>query len=161
MKGLAKKVAIVTGGSSGIGLHGSIEKFPEEDWDTLLAVNLKGVFLCSKAVFPIMKRQREGYIVNISSLSGKMGMAGIGAYCASKFGVIGLTETLIEEGMPYSIKATAICPAYVNTPMVAGAPVPASRMIQPEDIAATVLFLLSLSDYAIIKEIIIERKGAD
>jgi len=124
-------------------------------------VNLRGAFLCARAVLPSMKRQRRGYIVNISSLAGKIGMAGSAAYCASKFGLVGLSQSIGEEGEPWNIRATAICPAYVNTPMVRGAPVDPSRMIQPQDIAATVRYLLELTDYAVVKEVVVERQGAE
>lgn len=147
--------------NAGIGYDGTIEKTDPEDWDMVLAVNLKGAFLCSRAVLPIMRRQKSGYLINISSLAGKIGMGGMGAYSASKFGLIGLTQTLIEEGEPYNIRSTAICPAYVATPMVEGAPVPFEKMIQPEDVAGTVLYLLHLTENVIIKEIVMERKGAD
>src|SRR5207249_1838533 len=135
--------------NAGISGRGRVEDLSERDWDRVLSVNLRGAFLCARAVLPSMKRQRRGYIVNISSLAGKIGMAGSAAYCASKFGLVGLSQSIGEEGAPWNIRATAICPAYVNTPMVRGAPVDPSRMIQPQDIAATVRYLLELTDYAV------------
>ncbi len=146
--------------NAGIGSHGEIDKITEESWEKTFAVNVGGVFLCTRAVFPLMKRQKSGYIIDISSLAGKTGMGGASAYSASKFAVIGFTQALLEEGVPYNIRATAICPAYVATPMVSGATVPASEMIQPEDVGRTVLYLLSLSPHAIVREVVIERKGA-
>ena len=147
--------------NAGISGRGRVEDLSDKDWDGILSVNLRGAFLCVRAVLPSMKRQRRGYIVNISSLAGKIGMAGSGAYCASKFGLVGLSQSIGEEGAPWNIRATAICPAYVNTPMVRGAPVDPSRMIQPQDIAATVLYLLRLTDYAVVKEVVVERQGAE
>lgn len=147
--------------NAGISRHGRVEDLSARDWDRVQSVNLRGAFLCTRAVLPSMKRRRRGYIVNISSLAGKIGMAGSSAYCASKFGLVGLSQAIGEEGAPWNIRATAICPAYVNTPMVRGAPVAPSRMIQPQDIAATVLYLLRLTDYAVVKEIVLERQGAD
>jgi 3-oxoacyl-[acyl-carrier protein] reductase len=141
--------------------RGRVEDLSDREWDRVLSVNLRGAFLCARAVLPSMKRQRRGYIVNISSLAGKIGMAGSGAYCASKFGLVGLSQSIGEEGTPWNIRATAICPAYVNTPMVRGTPVDPSRMIQPQDIAATVLYLLRLTDYAVVKEVVVERQGAE
>jgi len=141
--------------------RGRVEDLSEGDWDRVLAVNLRGAFLCTRAVLPSMKRQRRGYIVNVASLSGKIGMAGSAAYCASKFGLVGLSQSVGEEGAPWNIRATAICPAYVNTPMVRGAPVDPLRMIQPQDIAATVLYLVRLTDYAVVKEVVVERLGAE
>ena len=147
--------------NAGVFRLGALDSITEEDWDETLAVNLKGAFLCTKAVLPFMKRQRSGYIMNISSLAGKEGMASAGAYCASKFGLIALTETLLDEVSRYNIKATSICPSYVATPMVADAPVPFHEMIQPQDVASTVLYLLHLSEQAVLKEIVLTRKGAE
>ena len=146
--------------NAGVGRLKSIAESTEEEWDRIQAINLKGTFLCTKAVLPIMKRQRSGYIVNIASLAGKIGFGGAAAYSASKFGVVGLTESLLEEAIGHNIKATAICPGYVATPMVQGASVPQKEMIPPEDIGKLVVGLLHLSPYTVIKEIVIERKGA-
>jgi NAD(P)-dependent dehydrogenase (short-subunit alcohol dehydrogenase family) len=138
-----------------------LDDLKEKDWEEILNINLKGVLLCTQAVLPEMKRRRRGYVVNISSIAGKEGFAGGGAYCASKFGVMALTQTLLEEARPYNIRATAICPGYVDTPMVVAAPVPGSEMIRPEDIAKTVLYLLNLSDKAVVREVVMTRIGSD
>lgn len=145
--------------SAGMAQRGSVQRFPEEEWDAMMSVNLKGAFLCAQTVIPIMKRQKRGWIINIASYAGKVGIAGSGAYCASKFGLVGLTQTLSEEGEAHNIRAAAICPAYVNTSMHTKLPVPAEEMIQTVDISNAVLFLLKLTGYAVIKEIVIERKG--
>ena len=147
--------------NAGIGRLAPLDEIKEKDWDEVLNVNLKSVFLCIQAVLPEMKRRRRGYIVNISSIAGKEGFAGGGAYCASKFGVMALTQTLLEEAKPFNIRATAICPGYVDTPMVSAAPVPGSEMIRPEDIARTVLYLLSLSEKAVVREVVMTRMGSD
>ena len=140
--------------------EGAIDELTEAEWDEVQAVNLKGAFLCAKAVLPIMKRQRSGYVVNIASVAGKTGFGGASAYSASKFGMIGLTESLLEEGVAHNIRATAICPGYVATPMVAGVSVPAGEMIPPEDIGRLVVGLLTLAPVTVIKEIVVQRKGA-
>jgi 3-oxoacyl-[acyl-carrier protein] reductase len=146
--------------SAGTYREGDIDEMGEAEWDAVQAVNLKGAFLCTKAVLPIMKRQRSGYIVNIASVAGKTGFGGASAYCASKFGMIGLTESLLEEGAAHHIRATAICPGYVDTPMVAGVSVPGSEMIPPEDIGQLVVGLLKLAPVTVIKEIVVQRIGA-
>jgi 3-oxoacyl-[acyl-carrier protein] reductase len=146
--------------NAGTAQWSSIEETAEADWDRTLGINLKGTFLYTKAVLPVMKRQRSGYIVNISSLAGKEGMAGAGAYSASKFGMIGLTESLLAEAIGHGVRATAICPAYVDTPMVEGAPVPREEMIPPEDIGKIVIGLLRLAPVTVIKEIVVRRRGA-
>jgi len=87
------------------------------EWDDVLDTNLKGVFLSNRAVLPIMIRQRSGHIINLSSTSGRKGYAFDTAYCASKFGVIGLTEALAEEARMYGIKVQVLLPGAVDTPM--------------------------------------------
>jgi 3-hydroxybutyrate dehydrogenase len=146
--------------NAGIGQWGTITECSEKEWDQVQAINLKGAFLCTKAVIPIMKRQRSGYIVNIASLAGKIGMSGTSVYSASKFGMVGLTQSVLEEVIKYNIRATVICPGYVATPMVAGASVPQDEMIPPQDLGKLVIALLHLSPYTVIKEIVMERKGA-
>lgn len=146
--------------NAGIGQWGPIEACSEMEWDQVQAINLKGTFLCTKGILPVMKRQRSGYIVNISSLGGKKGFGGASAYSASKFGVVGFTESLLEEGIEHHIRATAICPGYVATPMVAGVSVPPEEMIPPEDIGKLIIDLLHLSPVTVIKEIVVQRRGA-
>lgn len=146
--------------NAGIGKLKSIAESDEAEWDEVQAINLKGAFLCIKAVLPIMKRQRSGYVINISSLAGKIGFGGAAAYSASKFGMVGLTQSLLEEAIEYNIRATVICPGYVATPMVAKVSVPKKEMIPPEDIGKLVVGLLHLSPVTVIKEIVVERKGS-
>lgn len=90
---------------------------PDELWHQLLAVNLTGVYYVSKAVTPYMVEQKWGRIINIASITSKVGAAYIAAYAASKHGVLGLTRTLAIELMKYNITVNAICPGYVDTPM--------------------------------------------
>ncbi|MFQ5580250.1 MAG: SDR family oxidoreductase [Nitrospiria bacterium] len=146
--------------NAGIARFNPIEDLSEEDWDETQNINLKGAFLCTKAVLPVMKRQGSGYVINISSVAGKSGFTGASAYCASKFGMIGLTESLLEEAIQHQIRATAICPGYVATPMVSAVPIPQGEMIPPEDIGKLVVGLLHLSPLTIIKEIVVNRKGS-
>jgi len=89
----------------------------EEEWDQTIDTNLKGAFLCTKAVLPFMIQNRSGVIINVSSGAGKTGFPDISAYCASKFGMIGLTESLAWEVGNYSIRVMAICPGEVDTKM--------------------------------------------
>jgi 3-oxoacyl-[acyl-carrier protein] reductase len=145
--------------NAGVAKWAEVENITDEHLNYQLNVNLRGPLYCSQAVLPFMKEQGSGYIINISSICGKFGFAGTAAYSASKFGLMALSDSLREEGAAHNIKVTAICPGYVATPMVTDAPVPKEQMIRPEDIARTVLFLLNLSEYATIKELIITRKG--
>ncbi|MCC7203053.1 MAG: SDR family oxidoreductase [Nitrospirae bacterium] len=144
--------------NAGVARWSDIENITDEHLDCQLDVNLKGPLYCSQAVLPFMKKQQNGYIINISSVCGKSGFAGTAAYSASKFGLMALSDSLREEGAPSNIKVTAICPGFVATPMVTDAPVPLDEMIRPDDIAEAVLFLLNLSAHAAVREIVITRK---
>src|SRR5690348_7097303 len=101
--------------NAGTSRFGSVHECTESDWDTVLDTNLKGVFLASRAVLPGMISRRRGHIVNISSLAGKNSFAGGSLYCASKWGLLGLTYCMAEDLRVYSIRVTAICPGSVAT----------------------------------------------
>lgn len=94
-----------------------IESLSEADWDHTFAVNIKGVFLACQAAIPTLKRSRHGCIINIASVAGKNGYAGLAHYCASKFAVVGFTNALAKELAPASVRVNAICPGIVRTQM--------------------------------------------
>ena len=94
-----------------------VEIMDEAQWDRIFAVNVKGVFLCCRAAIPLLSRRAEGRIVNVASVAGKTGRAGLSAYCASKAAVISFTQSLAEELGPRNIGVNALCPGYIRTAM--------------------------------------------
>ncbi len=143
--------------NAGLAAHGTLE-MSVTDFDQLYKVNLRAPFVIMKGVVPVMKKQKSGYIFNIASRSGKYGFPKGGGYSASKFGLVGLSESLYRELANEGIMVTSICPSWVNTDMArkAGAIISAEDMIQPDDIMNTINWLLNLSPGACVKEIILE-----
>lgn len=130
-----------------------------EDFAKIQAVNVNGMFAVAKAVAEKMRAQQSGYIFNVASMSGKRATAKLGAYCASKHAVVGFTESLLRELMPYGIKVTSICPGLVDTDMTKNAKIANADKIQSEDIVKIIDSLLSLSAAAIVKTVNIECKS--
>jgi meso-butanediol dehydrogenase/(S,S)-butanediol dehydrogenase/diacetyl reductase len=95
----------------------SVEAMPEEEWDLTMAVNVKGVFLSCKAALPVLKQRADACIINIASVAGKNGAAGMAHYCASKFAVVGFTNSLAKELARVPIRVNAICPGILRTQM--------------------------------------------
>ncbi|MFP3896049.1 MAG: SDR family NAD(P)-dependent oxidoreductase [Anaerolineales bacterium] len=136
-----------------------IDSVPLEEWDTVLDVNLRGVFLVCQAFMDEMKQRQGGKIVNFSSLAARVGGIDVGIhYAASKAGLIGLTRTLAKEGGPFGINVNAIAPGIIGTKPVQAqiggredeytSQIPLERIGEPQDVANVVLFLASsLSDY--------------
>jgi len=103
--------------NAGVIAVGPVVVFAEDDWDRIMDINLKGTFLCSKAVAAHMMQRRQGRIINLSSQAGKSGKGGASAYCASKWAVIGFTQALAEEMGPFDVTVNAICPGEVDSYM--------------------------------------------
>jgi 3-oxoacyl-[acyl-carrier protein] reductase len=117
-----------------------------KDWDDTIDTNLKGIFLCCQAVLPGMVTQKQGNIINISSIHGKIGDANLAAHCASKFGVIGLTQALAREVIEHNINVNVICPGQVKSNWVddpEALPTPLSTRLKPADVARVAVFLAS------------------
>jgi len=93
-----------------------VQDITEQEWDSVLAVNLKAVFLCCRGVLKVMMKQKSGSIVSISGTAGKEGMALRGSLCAAKWGLLGLTQTIAKEAGPYGIRANVICPGGMDEP---------------------------------------------
>lgn len=141
--------------NAGIGYFGPFQGASESDWDGVLDTNLKAVFLLSKAVAPGMIERRTGHIINIASLAGKNAFAGGGIYCASKWGLLGLTECMAEDLRQYGIRVSAICPGSVATDFSPHAGKDARKMLQPEDIAHAVEAIVTQAPQSFISEILL------
>ena len=130
--------------NAGWGKTGPVVSSTTADWDATLKVNLRAPMILSRLVLPTMLEKRSGAIVNIGSISAKAGQANTAAYSASKFGILGFTQSLFEEVREYGVKVSVILPGFVDTPLIPqNKRVDRSKMIRPEDIAETVLFVLS------------------
>lgn len=127
-----------------------------EDWDRTFAVNVRGVFLATRAVLPGMVSRGRGDIVNIASLAGKNGVANAAAYSASKHAVIGFSRSLLPEVRGAGVRVITVCPGSVDTPMMRNQEVfnpDFERILTAEDVAATVVDALRLPRRALISEI--------
>ena len=140
--------------NAGIGYFGPTHEASEQNWDSVLDTNLKSVFLMSKAVAPGMIKRRGGHIINIASLAGKNAFRGGGIYCASKWGLVGLTECMAEDLREYGIRVSAICPGSVATDFSPHAGKDTSRILQPEDIAHAVEMIVTQSPQSFISEVL-------
>ncbi|MGB5745688.1 MAG: 3-oxoacyl-[acyl-carrier-protein] reductase [Desulfobacterales bacterium] len=139
--------------NAGITRDGLLVRMKESDWEDVLNINLKGTFLCIKAVTKPMMKQRYGRIINVSSVVGVSGNPGQANYVASKAGIIGLTKGVAKELASRGITANVVAPGYIETDMTADLPdkakeamvnqIPLGRAGTAEDIAATVVFLAS------------------
>ena len=139
--------------NAGITRDALLLRMKDEDWDAVLDVNLKGAFLCTRAVAKLMTKQRNGRIINIASVVGQMGNAGQANYCASKAGLMGLTRSNARELAKRNITVNAVAPGFIATAMTEALPedkrqelaaqIPLARLGSADDIANAVLFLAS------------------
>jgi NADP-dependent 3-hydroxy acid dehydrogenase YdfG len=139
--------------NAGIGVFGPFYEQSEESWDAILNTNLKSVFLMSRAVAPEMIRRKTGQIINISSLAGKNTFANGAIYCASKWGLLGLSGCMAEDLRAHGIRVSAVCPGSVNTEFSPHAGKDASKMLQPDDVAHAVAALVTQAPESFISEV--------
>jgi NAD(P)-dependent dehydrogenase (short-subunit alcohol dehydrogenase family) len=145
--------------AAGIGIAGRVEDLSAKHLDLQLGVNLRGLFLLTQAAIPLLRESR-GWIVNLASIAGTLPTPGLAAYGATKAAVISLTRSLNEELDADGVRAVALCPGFVDTPMAQWSGLTGDEMIQPEDCAEVVRMLLRLSPRARIPQVVIERAGS-
>lgn len=151
--------------AAGTDVPASIVDLTLEQWDRVLNVNLRASFLLAKAVFPHMRQLGHGTIVNISSVAGKRGWANAGAYCASKFGLTGLTQALAAEGRAYGIRASVLYPGGMATnwgdwsqamsEQRRPEPLPATKALPPTEVAALIVWIAAAPKELVLNEVII------
>jgi 3-oxoacyl-[acyl-carrier protein] reductase len=139
--------------NAGTGVFGPFHKFGVTDWNAVLDTNLKAVFLTSSAVAPEMIRRQAGHIINISSLAGKNTFANGAIYCASKWGLMGLTGAMAEDLRAYGIRVSAICPGSVATDFPGQGGKNAAKILQPDDVAHAVAALVTQAEGSFISEV--------
>lgn len=144
--------------SAGVGIAGRIGDMSAKQFDLQQAVNLRGAFLVTREALPAL-REARGYVVNLASIAGTIPTPGLASYGAAKAALIALTRSLDREEAANGVRATALCPAFVDTRMAEWTGIPGDEMIQPEDCAELVRALLRLSPSARIPVVVIERAG--
>jgi 3-oxoacyl-[acyl-carrier protein] reductase len=139
--------------NAGVGRFGPVYKMEIADWDTMLDTNLKSVFLVSGAVAPAMIERKQGHIINIGSLAGKNAFANGAIYCASKWGLLGLTRCMAEDLRPFGIRVSIVSPGSVATDFSPHEGRDTSKMLQPDDVAHAVGTLVTQAPQSFISEI--------
>lgn len=140
--------------NAGIAKFGTVLDMDPEEWKSMMDVNLYGTYNVTRAVLPDMVARNSGEIINVASTAGERGFATGSAYCASKFAVLGFTESLLQEVRKHNIRVTALTPSTVNTELATKAGLKIGdedRMMQPEDVAALALAAISLPPRVFIK----------
>ena len=149
--------------NAGVFGGGRLAETTTKAFDEVMNVNLRGTFFCCRAGFTQMKKQGGGIIINMSSVAGLQAWAGTGTYSASKHGIMALSKSLADEGRPYHIKVSVICPGGVADDLVdaSSEEILRSEKIDPFDVAETAVYLATLGKYAVVHQIVVDRLGAE
>src|SRR5437588_1532319 len=145
--------------SAGVGIGGRVEDLPAKHLDLQLGVNLRGLFLVTQAAIPLLRESR-GWIVNLASIAGTVPTPGLAIYGATKAAVIALTRSLNAELDADGVRAIALCPGFVDTPMTQWSGLEPDEMIRPEDCAEIVRMCLRLRPTARVPQVVMERMGS-
>lgn len=141
--------------NAGVGIFGPVDGFDSEAWHTMFDTNVNGLFYCTRAVLPQMKKQHQGHLINVASLAGTAGTANLAGYCATKYAVRGFSDALFKEVRPDGVRVTCVMPGSVETNfggMNPGAE-PDPHKMQPQDIAAAIVHALEAPEVTMISEI--------
>lgn len=143
--------------NAGVAYVGPLANVALSDWQRVIDLNLTAAFLCAQAVLPAMRRQRFGVIVNVVSIAGKRAFPNWGAYCASKFGLLGFSQALAEEERQHGIRVTSLCPGAVDTPLwdtdTVQVDFDRSKMLSPEWVADLIAYLVRLPAGAVVEDL--------
>ncbi|RZK22322.1 MAG: SDR family NAD(P)-dependent oxidoreductase [Hymenobacter sp.] len=141
--------------NAGLGIFGPIDGFKSEDWHAMFDTNVNGLFYCTRAVLPQLKKQHAGHIINVASLAATAGTANLAGYCATKYAVRGFSDALFKELRPDGIRVTCVMPGSVETNFNGAKPgtEPDPYKMQPEDIAAAIVHALEAPEVTMISEI--------
>ncbi len=141
--------------NAGMAIFKKIIDIEPEEWDRTMNTNLRAVFLCCKAVLPAMIQRKSGQIINVVSVAGRQPYYNCGAYCASKYGLLGFTEVLRLETRKHGIRVTSLMPGATDTAIWGQANVDRSRMMQPEQVAKAVVAICNSDPTVTIEEVVI------
>jgi len=145
--------------SAGIGIGGTVESVQTKHIDLQLGINLRGLLLVTRESIPLLK-ESKGWVINLASIAGTTPTPGLTVYGATKAAVIALTRSMNAELEDDGVRAIALCPGFVDTPMAQWSGLAGHEMIQPEDCAEIVRRCLRISPYARIPQVVVERVGA-
>jgi NADP-dependent 3-hydroxy acid dehydrogenase YdfG len=147
--------------SAGTAAFGPVADSKPGDWDSMLALNLRAVMVCCRAVLPAMMRQRSGTILNVSSIAAKRALPGSAAYTATKIAVNGFSRVLAEELRPHGVRVGVLVPGAVDTPIwdALGSSPPRERMLRPEDVARAAVLMATLPPHATLEELTLMPAG--
>jgi NAD(P)-dependent dehydrogenase (short-subunit alcohol dehydrogenase family) len=145
--------------SAGIGIAGTVESLQTKHIDLQLGINLRGLLIVTNEAIPLLK-ESKGWVINLASIAGTAPTPGLTVYGATKAAVIALTRSMNAELDGDGVRAIALCPGFVDTPMAQWSGLPGNEMIQPEDCAEVVRMCLRLSPRARIPQVVIERVGS-
>lgn len=142
--------------NAGIGRFARLEDMSTQDWDAMFNVNLRALFLCTRAALPHLKKKPESFVVNVASLAGKNFFANGSGYAATKWGVMALSKSLMLEERKNGVRVLTICPGSVDTPFFDHPSLPSPKrdsILKPDDVAQTIVDAIRLPQRALVSEI--------